>query len=176
MEKNKEKANSEDTKESNMKTGKNVFLKILKTAAFTILLAIPITILAVNTELIVGDEIWNFQNVMKIVNGNKIYIDCNVITTPIFFMIGSVIVKLLGANLLGFRIYNVIIFLILLIAIYQLLKVLKIEKSRAKIYTLFVTLFLSPYISSGANYNILGTAFFIIRNCSFFKQRKNKII
>ena len=31
------------------------------------------------------DELWNFQNIYKMVNGYTIYQDANVIITPIFF-------------------------------------------------------------------------------------------
>ena len=34
-------------------------------------------------KTLAGDELWNFQNVYKIYNGYKIYVDANVITTPI---------------------------------------------------------------------------------------------
>ena len=42
------------------------------------------------------DEMWNFQNIYKMYNGYKIYIDANVVTTPIFHFIGMIIFKLLN--------------------------------------------------------------------------------
>lgn len=60
-------------------------------------------------KTLAGDELWNFQNVYKIYNGYKIYVDANVITTPIFHCIGVLFFKTFGANFLVFRLYNIII-------------------------------------------------------------------
>ena len=49
------------------------------------LLTIPLSFIVLNTELIVGDELWNFQNIVKMINGGKMYVDCNIIITPIFY-------------------------------------------------------------------------------------------
>lgn len=37
-------------------------------------------------ELKSNDILWNLSNIYKMYNGGKIYNDCNVITTPIFFV------------------------------------------------------------------------------------------
>ena len=44
------------------------------------------------------DEIWNFQNIYKMYNGFIIYKDCNIIITPIFFVIGNLLFKIFNAN------------------------------------------------------------------------------
>lgn len=144
-------------------------VKFLQIILLVIALIIPITIISINSELIIGDEIWNFQNIMKMINGGKIYVDSNVITTPIFHILGSFIVKYLGANILGFRIYNIALFLILILSSFLIFRTLKIDKIRSMLYTLFIFLFLMPYISVGANYNVLAVALYFVRNCIIFK-------
>ena len=37
-----------------------------------------------------NDELWNFQNIYKMINGYTIYNDSNVIITPIFFYLNHV--------------------------------------------------------------------------------------
>ena len=147
--------------QKNVKLLKNIFL-------FTLLL-LPLCFITINSELIIGDEIWNFQNVMKMINGGKIYVDSNVIITPIFYYIGKLFLMLFGANILGFRIYNIVIFFILILSSFFIFKVLKIDKVKSVLYSLIVLLFVMPYISVGANYNVLAIAFYLIRSIIIFK-------
>lgn len=65
--------------------------------------------ISLNLTIVSTDEIWNFQNLMKMVNGYQIYQDANVIVTPLFFFIGLFLFQLLGANLLIFRCYHILI-------------------------------------------------------------------
>ena len=146
-------------------------VKFCKKIGLIFLLIIPIFFISIKTELIVGDELWNFQNVMKMINGGKIYIDNNVIITPIFYILGTIILKAVGANLLAFRIYNVIIFLNLILSSFLIFKSLKLDNLKSILYTLIILLFLMPYISVSANYNVLAISFYLIRNSYIFKQR-----
>lgn len=82
----------------------------------------------------VGDEVWNFQNVYKIYNGYKIYVDANVITTPIFHFIGALVFKIFGANFFIFRMYSQITFTIFFMEIYKFFKYLKIDKKMHSFY------------------------------------------
>lgn len=144
-------------------------VKVLKKIILFILLMLPIFFNSIGSELIIGDEIWNFQNVMKMVNGGIIYVDNNVIITPIFYYLGTVIVKFLGSNILGFRIYNAIIFSVLILSSFFIFKLLKIENLKSILYTLLIFLFVIPYISVGANYNVLAISFYLIRYNNIFK-------
>lgn len=150
-------------------------MNVLKNIVIIILIYIPISLISLNSELIVGDEIWNFQNVAKMINGGTMYIDCNIIVTPIFYLIAYCFVKLITGTILGFRIYNIVIFLNLLLSSFALFRTLKIEKIKSLIYTLLVFLFVMPYISTGANYNVLAEAIFILGVVLFFNKDKIKI-
>jgi hypothetical protein len=89
------------------------------------------------------------------------YSDFNVITTPLFFEIGAIILKILGANIFSFRIYNTVIFGLLFLSIYILLKKLKFQKNFCLLITLFCIVLFWPYIKVGANYNTLALAMYI---------------
>lgn len=101
----------------------------------------------------VGDEVWNFQNVYKIYNGYKIYVDANVITTPIFHFIGALVFKIFGANFFVFRMYSLVIYTIFFVGIYKLFKCLKIDNKSA--FFLLIIFFALQYdlVISSANYN-----------------------
>lgn len=143
--------------------------KFLKIIVLVVLLILPLALISINNELIIGDEIWNFQNIMKMINGGKIYVDNNVIITPIFYFLGIPLIKLLGSNILGFRIYNVIIFCFLLLSIFYIFKLLKIDNLKCSLYTLLIFLFVMPYIPVGANYNVLAVSLYLARDNYIFK-------
>lgn len=104
-------------------------------------------------KTLAGDELWNFQNVYKIYNGYKIYVDANVITTPIFHFIGALVFKIFGANFFVFRMYGLVIYTIFFVGIYKLFKCLKIDKKNA--FFLLIIFFALQYdlVISSANYN-----------------------
>ena len=56
-----------------------LFIMLLISSSF--LLAVPLD---------ANDELWNFSNVYKMVNGYQIYEDLNVIVTPLFFYLGKI--------------------------------------------------------------------------------------
>lgn len=120
------------------------------------------------------DELWNFSDIYKMHNGYTIYKDINIITTPLFWLIGSIIFKVIGANYLSFRIYNLIIFLILFYVIYSIFKKLKIEKISSLLYTMIIYMILYINIDVGANYNCLAVTFYLIGILINLKINKDK--
>ena len=146
--------------------------KVLQFLLLLVLLTIPLSLISLNSELIIGDEIWNFQNIVKIVDGRKMYVDCNIIITPIFYVIGYLFVKLITGTILGFRIYNIAIFLGLLLSSFLIFRSLKVDKIKSFTYTLLVFLFIMPYISVGANYNVLAETIFLLGVALFLNKDK----
>lgn len=108
------------------------------------------------------DELWNFQNIYKMVNGYPIYQEGNVIITPIFFWIGEILFKLLGANYFIYRLFDACIYSSMILIIYNILKQLKIEKRNALMYTLIVHYFIHTIVLGGANYNTLALTFVLL--------------
>lgn len=125
-------------------------------------IAISASIMVFQIPLAAGDEIWNFQNIYKMVNGYQIYTDANVIITPIFFWIGFWLFKIFGANILIFRIFDILVYTILVFCVYQILKRLNIEKTKAIIYTLIFHYFSYELVTGGASYNTLAVLFVLI--------------
>lgn len=109
-----------------------------------------------------NDELWNFQNIYKMINGFTIYNDSNVIITPIFFYLGSIFFELFSANFIVFRFYNVILTIILFIILYKILKNLNLSKNLIAPYLSLLFLLLFQSLVAGANYNTLGCIFILI--------------
>lgn len=146
--------------------------KILIVIAIILIVA-SFVISLIYIPLFSSDELWNFQNILKMCNGFKIYNDSNVIVTPLFFYIEFIILKLLGASILTFRITNLLIILPLFYFIYKILKNLKIEKciSILILALIFNNTFLF-LVSNGPNYNILALLFFMI-GLYYYTSNKN---
>ena len=135
---------------------------------------IPILAISIKNNITINDEIWNFQNAYKMYNGFQIYKDCNVIVTPIFFYIAQLFFKIIGGNILAFRIYNAVLFEIFFFMIYQIFKNLKIKKINSLIYTIILFFLYGRYIFTGANYNILSVIFCMIGICLIQKFKNKK--
>ncbi len=122
-------------------------------------IAIIVTGTALNCKTNMCDELWNFQNIYKMYNGYKIYIDANVITTPLFHFIGLILFKVLGANFLIFKIYNSIINILLFWAIYRILKLLKIPSKLSSFFTIFIFVLEITTVKIMANYSTMALMF-----------------
>lgn len=133
-------------------------LKKVKEKDIDLYLIIFVLIIMANSKniLAAGDQLWNFANIYKMSIGYQIYQDLNVIITPLFFWIGEVLFKILGANYQTFAIYNIIIFQTLLILINTILKQLEIGKTRRTTLILLIFILFRILMSGGANYNTIA--------------------
>ena len=127
-----------------------------------IIMAMGVSIYALNVKFAITDELWNFSNIYKMYNGLIIYKDTNVIITPIFFVIGNCLFKLFGANYLVFRIYNILIYTILLWFIYILFKKMNMSKKASILGIFYTFIYIYALIPAGANYNILSMVFIVL--------------
>lgn len=136
-----------------------------------ILIILSIYGVTINLGIENTDELWNFQNVYKIYNGFQIYEDANVIVTPLFFWIGKILFLILGANLLTFRIYNILIMTSLYFVTYLLLKQLKINRKIAIIIVLIFMIFKNySFVLAQANYNTMALALCILGVLLYIKK------
>ena len=131
----------------------NVFLVIVFIIIF---LFISINILS--KLLKDGDEFINLFNTYKLYSGLKLYKQIPVVATPLLFYLGVIIFKILGAaNLLNFRIYNIIVNIVVVISLYRIFRKLNIRKLKSIIYTILLELILiSKPTTMGITYNMLA--------------------
>lgn len=123
-------------------------IKKIKEKDLEVLLLIILIVLlpASFKELSADDELWNFSYIYKMNLGFIPYKDLNIITTPLFHMLGLVILTLFGINYFGFHIYNLIIFTALFFLVYKIFKNLKINKKNAILYTLLTYMLIRSLI------------------------------
>ena len=121
------------------------------------------SLIGINLDVILlnSDELWMFQNTYKIFNGFEIYKDTNLIMTPLFYLMGNLVFKLLGASFFTFRIYGLIIQTVFFILIYKLLKKFNIRKLESLII-IQLLLILNIFEVIGYNYNLLSLMFWIV--------------
>lgn len=150
------------------------FIKKFDFFCVFIMFAITLSSYCFLYDTISTDEIWNFQNTYKIYNDFIIYKDCNIIITPLFFIIGNLLFKIFNANLLTFKLYNLLIYTFLATALYLLFKALEFNRMKSLLFsTIIISIFMSV-IDGGANYNILAIVFVTIGiNFVLHSRRKN---
>ena len=97
-------------------------------------------------NLSADDELWNFAYIYKMNLGFIPYKDLNIIVTPLFHLLGLIVLKLFGMNFLGFHIYNLLIFTTLLFLVFKIFKNLNVNKRNAVLYTLLSYMFIRSLI------------------------------
>jgi len=125
-------------------------------------LFIPVIVFTLVLVVTDGDEMYNFQSVSKMVNGNIIYKDFNVIITPLFFWIGALLLKIFGNYILVFRVYSIIMHLGIYYALYYLFKRFKVSNRFCTSGVLLYLMISISLIYNGANYNALSLLFYIL--------------
>ncbi len=138
-------------------------MKKIKSNLFIILFFIVLflfLIVSINfTQFSCTDNIWNFQSIFKMYQGNLIYRDFNVIITPFFFFLGNLMFHVFGANLVTFNMYGVILYFLKFLLLFYLFRNLKAEKFMAMLYTSIWLIVECPCLLNSANYNQLALLF-----------------
>lgn len=128
---------------------------------FIIALCIIIFGITVYIETEPFDELWNFQNIYKMYNGYKIYIDANVIITPLFHLIGVGLFKIFGANFLIFKLYGVVINSLIFVGVYKIFKSLNVSKLFLPLLTILVLIIGMNICHNTTNYNNMCVMFIV---------------
>lgn len=115
------------------------------------------------SPLIAGDEFINYYNTIKILNGEQMWKEVNIITTPFIYLFGMLIFKVFGTKFIVYRIYNFILNIILFMLIYNTFKNLNINKKSSLIYTSILEIPIISYVVLwGVTYNVIAIIFCLI--------------
>lgn len=68
-----------------------------------------------------GDEVWNYGFSYNISKGMVIYRDFNVLQTPLYFMVGSIFIKIFGNYLFSLHILDAILIAIIVILLFKMI-------------------------------------------------------
>lgn len=128
-----------------------------------IIIGLMLVIRIFSAPLVAGDEFLNYYNNLKIFNGEKMWEDVNIITTPLIYLLGNVFFKIFGTNFIIYKIYNLIINIIFFFLLYKTFRNLKINKLSSLIYTFILEIqVISHVVLWGATYNIIAIMFCLI--------------
>jgi len=99
------------------------------------------------------DELWQYSFANNIANGLVPYKDFNIIVTPLFSFIAAIFLKVFTNQLIVMRIFNTLVFALILYFACKIFNLLKINKLKSFIYTFI--LYLLFYYDLGVEYNYL---------------------
>ena len=165
------KIQEQDTEKHNNKFSKNLINFLLIILTLAIIFLQPFV-----CEIEASDELWNYQNVLKLYNKFLLYRDANTVPTPIFFYIGLIFFKIFGSSLLAFRIYNTFIYIFIFTLIYKILKKLNFSKHIALLSMILIFIIILPVINSGATYNALVMGFFLFGVYLYISRNENMLL
>lgn len=151
---------------------KKIFFKTL----YLLIIILCIYSFIFTTPIFTNDELWNFQHLYKIHNGYTLYDDANAITPPVFYYLGYVILSVFSFTMVGFRIYNLLIYGTLLFTIAKIFKALNISKKLLPVYLSIILLFLTQNVIAGANYTVLAILFFMLGMYLYISKKSNNLL
>ena len=120
------------------------------------------------------DEIWNFNISKEIAKGNIVYKDISLITTPLFYFINAIPLKIFANELFVYRITESIMLSLMCYLSFKIFQ--KIHNSEYKAFALSGLLIVLLYTIVANNYNFLVILWLlVIINLELSKIEKNKI-
>lgn len=115
------------------------------------------------SPVVAGDEFINYYNTVKIFNGEQMWKEVNIITTPFIYLLGCAIFKIFGTQLIVYRLYNLILNIILFLLIYKTFRNLNINKKSSLIYTSILEIPIISYVTLwGVTYNVVAVIFVLM--------------
>lgn len=138
--------------------------KDIKILILTIIILLVLLITRISfSPLVAGDEFINYYNTIKIFNGERMWEEVNIITTPFIYLLGMLFFKMFGTKFIIYKLYNFILNIVLFILIYNTFKNLKISKKSSLIYTSVLEIPLISYVTLwGVTYNVIAIIFCLI--------------
>ncbi len=128
------------------------------------------------SPVIAGDEFINYYNTLKIYNGEKMWEEVNIITTPFIYLVGMLFFKMIGTKFIIYRLYNFFLNIIMFILIYYTFRNLKISKKSSIIYTSILEIPLISYVLLwGVTYNVIAIIFCLIGINLNLKRKEIKL-
>ena len=139
----------------------------------TLIIGIIVTLEIFQGISIAEDGLFDYGNMYKLYQGKLIYKDVNILITPIFFIIGKLLLTIFHGNYFTFLLYGVIIMTVFYIIIYKIFKMLKVQKQFAMIFTISIVMMSIEIIKGGTNYNALGLIFVLLGLMFSLKNAEN---
>jgi len=122
---------------------------------FSICLVILITISVVGKPLSNLEEIWNFNIARGISNGLVPYRDMNMVSTPLFYFILAIPLKIFGQELFYTRVCAIIMALYLFILIFKIMKNMDIKREISNLITILIVGIVGEFVTIKNDFFVL---------------------
>lgn len=148
--------------------------KIVESIIVFLFFSVIVILFNLNTKAFNYDKIWVFHMMQKIANGDLIYTEMNVITGPLFYLVGGAVFKIFGASFVVYDIFSGISYGVFAILFYNIAK--EIGDDRNKFLDVLILFFLlaNATIIGVANYNIFCLSFIMLAMLMEIKKNKEK--
>lgn len=148
--------------------------KIVESIIVFLFFSVIVILFNLNSKAFNYDKIWVFHMMQKIANGDLIYTEMNVITGPLFYLVGGAVFKIFGASFVVYDIFSGISYGVFAILFYNIAK--EIGDDRNKFLDVLILFFLlaNATIIGVANYNIFCLSFIMLAMLMEIKKNKEK--
>lgn len=151
--------------------------RIQESIVIFFLFALLVTLVNFSSKTFNYDKIWVFHMMQKVANGDLMYTEINIITGPLFYLVGGAIFKFFGSTFIVYDIFSGISYGILAVLFYNIAK--DVSDVRNKYIDIFILFFLlANVLTIGVvNYNTFCLFFIMLAMLMELKKekvRKNK--
>ena len=80
--------------------------RIVESIIVFLFFSVIVILFNLNSKAFNYDKIWVFHMMQKIANGDLIYTEMNVITGPLFYLVGGAVFKIFGASFVVYDIFS----------------------------------------------------------------------
>ena len=128
--------------------------RIVESIIIFLFFSVIVALINLNSKEFNYDKIWVFHMMQKIANGDLIYTEINVITGPLFYLVGGAVFKIFGASFVVYDIFSGISYGVFATLFYNIAK--KIGDDKNKFLDVMILFFLlaNATVIGVANYNI----------------------
>lgn len=83
-----------------------------------------------------SDGFVNYYNTLKMLNGEKIWSEVNIITTPLLFYMGMIVLKIFGTKYIVYKIFYFVLNIVFFIELYKTFRNLNLTQKSSFIYAI----------------------------------------
>ncbi len=136
--------------------------RIVESIIIFLFFSVIVALINLNSKEFNYDKIWVFHMMQKIANGDLIYTEINVITGPLFYLVGGAVFKIFGASFVVYDIFSGISYGVFATLFYNIAK--KIGDDKNKFLDVMILFFLlaNATVIGVANYNIFCLFFIML--------------
>lgn len=146
--------------------------KIVESIIVFLFFSVIVALVNLNSKAFNYDKIWVFHMMQKVANGDLIYTEINVLTGPLFYLVGGAVFKIFGTSFVVYDIFSGVSYGIFATLFYNIAK--KVGDDKNKFLDVMILFFLlaNATVIGVANYNIFCLFFIMLAMLMEIKKDK----